>query len=206
MVKFSIRLIVLSLLLLSQQCLCASYCEDNPQTGEMYCRFYVATGTPETTDDSETLLQWFEYCRTDEFDGEEICIVMGEKSEPLDVEIEFTKANKFSWLLIVTNYFDQMEDFSDSIEIRVDDSPVRSLNGAGGNRSKTGKDAYVRVRQIFQADKKLFEDIAGAESLVWLRFNQKDGSHRDLKLDASYFSSLDKFLLEVESVHGTVDN
>jgi hypothetical protein len=179
----------------------AAYCTHDAPTGGTYCRMKVATGTPDS-DAAALATKYVEYCREDEFDGAEVCVVIAETQEPLDVEIEFHRAAGGAWLLVISSYFDQMEEMSESLEIKVDEGPVRSFRGSGGSRGYQGEDPIITVRQLFPVDMPLLEEIAGAGTQIWFRFKQEDGSQRDLIMQASEFSVLEQFIAEAGAAFG----
>lgn len=183
----------------------ASYCEHNAQAGGMYCMMTVATGTPDMHQRSEIMdTEYVDYCRIDEFDGAEVCILVAELQRPLDVEVAFIRAAGGGWLISVSTYFEQLEEFSETLEAKVDGGPVILFQGAGGSRGYQGEDPIIIVKQTFAVSKRILEGLAAAQNQVWFRFNQKDGSHRDLKMKASSFSLLSLFIAEASSAYGGV--
>jgi len=165
----------------------------------------VATGTPDMYQRSEIMdTEYVDYCRIDEFDGAEVCILVAELQRPLDVEITFIRAVNGAWLISISTYFEQLEEFSETLEAKVDGGPVISFQGAGGSRGYHGEDPIITVRQAFTVSKRVLEGLAAAQNQVWFRFNQKDGSHRDLKMKASSFSLLSLFIAEASSAYGGV--
>lgn len=180
-----------------------AYCKPDTQGGGTYCSMKVASGTPHSGASAGALAtKYVEYCREDEFDGAEVCVIIAEKQEPLDVEIDFQRAANGAWLLVISSYFDQMEELSELVEIKVDEGPVRSFKTSGGARGYHGDDAIITVRQPIVVDISLLEVIADAEKQVWFRFKQEDGTLRDLRMGASAFSLLERFIAEASSAFG----
>ena len=100
----------------------------------------VATGTPDMHQRSEIMdTEYVDYCQIDEFDGAEVCILVAELQRPLDVEIAFIRAAGGGWLISVSTYFEQLEDFSETLEAKVDERPVILFQGAGGTRGYHGE-------------------------------------------------------------------
>lgn len=181
----------------------AAYCGHDEQAGGTYCSMKVASGTPDSDASSAALAtKYVEYCREDEFDGAAACIIVKEEQETLDVEIEFQRGFDGAWLLVISSYFDQMEELNKSLEIKVDEGPVRSFKSAGGSAVYRGEDDIVTVRELFYVDMPLLEGIAAARTRVWFRLKHEDGAQRDLQMEASAFSPLKRFIAEASSAFG----
>ena len=196
---------ICALLILAQlYCLpvAASYCEESAETGGVYCRMAVASGTP-NPDERAPLLDTrsVEYCREDEFDGGRKCVVILEHQAAVDASIEFHRATNGRWLLVAIVYTGDPAPGLESLQVKVDDGPPVFLRGSGGGRSSMGEGDF-KLRGLFAADREQLEAISTARNQVWFRFSLEDGSTRDLKMAASHFALLNLFIAEASSAFG----